>query len=592
MQRKIIAIYARVSTTKQEEEQTVKSQLEACYEYAKKHEYIVGEVYKDEGWSGDILARPSLDQLRQDVKDRKWQAVLIYDPDRLARRYSYQELVMDEFKEAGVEVLFVTMAAPKNNEDKILQGVRGLFAEYERAKITERFRLGKVRKAKEGHIITTHGRYGYTYVPKQGNKQGYYEINEEEAKVIKYIFELAAEGLSIKKIVKRLYEAGIKPRNSKRGIWNASTIGAHLRCKVYIGEAHWGRTYSVLPQKPQKTGEYKKLRKTSRKVRPEDEWYKIPVPPIISKKLFDKVQVQARKNLEMAKRNQKYLYLLKSKVKCVCGTTRAGGCWGKTRYYRCCNRVYNAPLPRTCFEGAINADLVEKMVWEKLASLLTSPRELIKHAMRWKNTKKQRDAGELAKEKEYKKEIAKLEQEEDRYLTAYGEGALTLEKLKQFSSAIRAKIKLLNEQISNITKESDNVDIVLPSKKEILQFNKTAPEELAKLTWEAKRAIIVNTVQAVIGTPTEVTLRACIPYYSDMVLCPDYKLGKDVMFPLSVPIKLENDDKLGKDVMFPLSVPIKLENDDKYSKDTVHSDAIPIEVNIPLPRVKHARNRK
>src|ERR1700730_9524001 len=102
---KLIAIYARVSTARQEEEETVKTQLSAIREFAKKNEYVIAQEYIDDGWSGDILARPALDQLRQDAKKRAWDAVLFYDPDRLARRYSFQELVTDELRELGLEPL-------------------------------------------------------------------------------------------------------------------------------------------------------------------------------------------------------------------------------------------------------------------------------------------------------------------------------------------------------------------------------------------------------------------------------------------------------------------------------------------------------
>ena len=157
---KLAAIYARVSTARQEEEQTIKTQLSAVKELVQKSDFKVVEEYIDEGWSGDILARPALDKLRQDAKTKLWGVIVVYDPDRIARRYSYQELVMDELREAGIEVVFVTISAPKNSEDKILYGVRGLFAEYERAKIGERFRLGKLRKVKEGHILVSEPLYG------------------------------------------------------------------------------------------------------------------------------------------------------------------------------------------------------------------------------------------------------------------------------------------------------------------------------------------------------------------------------------------------------------------------------------------------
>ena len=111
---KLIAIDARVSTSRQENEGTIETQLSVLREYAQKNSLIIVKEYLDDGWSGDILARPSLDELRQDAKSKLWEAVLFYDPDRLARRYSYQELVMDELREAGVEGMFITISTPKN----------------------------------------------------------------------------------------------------------------------------------------------------------------------------------------------------------------------------------------------------------------------------------------------------------------------------------------------------------------------------------------------------------------------------------------------------------------------------------------------
>ena len=196
---KLIAVYGRVSSTNQENEGTIETQLCAVRDYALQQGLIIVKEYTDEGWSGDSLERPSLDQLRMDAKKKIWQAVLIYDPDRLARRYSYQELVTDELREKGIDVLYVTTPAPRSGVEKILFGVQGLFAEYERAKIAERFRLGKVRKAKEGNIITSEAPFGYTYILKKGKKgdpdfqDGYYEINEREAQIVKQIFNLVGQ---------------------------------------------------------------------------------------------------------------------------------------------------------------------------------------------------------------------------------------------------------------------------------------------------------------------------------------------------------------------------------------------------------------
>jgi site-specific DNA recombinase len=255
----LIAIYARVSTARQEEEGTIETQLSVIREFALKNNYTIIKDYVENGWSGGMLARPALDQLRQDAKKRLWQAVLIYDPDRLARRYSFQELVMDELRELRIETLFVTVSPARNHEDRLLSGVRGIFAEYERVKISERFRLGKVRKAKEGHIISSEAPYGYTFIPKSEKKQGYYEINGYEAHVVKTIFSLVAdEGVSIRKLAGRLMEMGIPPRESSRGVWSTSTLSTLLRNKTYIGEGHFGASYAVLPERPLKNTTYRK----------------------------------------------------------------------------------------------------------------------------------------------------------------------------------------------------------------------------------------------------------------------------------------------------------------------------------------------
>jgi len=106
---KLIAIYARVSTSNQENEGTIETQLAAVKEFANKNNYTIVQEYLDNGWSGDSIVRPALDKLRMDAKKKIWEAVLMYDPDRLARRYSYQELVMDELREAGIEMIFVIL---------------------------------------------------------------------------------------------------------------------------------------------------------------------------------------------------------------------------------------------------------------------------------------------------------------------------------------------------------------------------------------------------------------------------------------------------------------------------------------------------
>jgi site-specific DNA recombinase len=501
---KRIATYSRVSTSAQEDQQTIQTQLLTLKEFAEKNGYAIIQEYTDEGWSGDTIVRPALDQLRVDAKKKIWEAVLIYDPDRLARRYSYQELVMDELKEAGIEIIFVTISTPKNSEDKILYGVRGLFAEYERAKIAERFRLGKLRKIKEGHLIVSEALYGYSYIRKQDKIHGYYEINTEEARVVKMIFTMVAdEKLTLRSVVKKLQALNIKPRKSKRGVWSTSTLTTLLRNKGYIGEAHWGSSTAIVPKNPTNKEKYRKNKKSSRKIRPESEWFIIPIPQLIDKELFFRAREQLEENFKLCQRNTKNEYLLSKKIYCPCGRRRTGEGpkQGKYLYYRCTDRVLCFPLPHTCKERGINARIADQMVWQKITELMTSRKLLLKQAERWRNTQSIKVTTSVDDIQAIEKEIAKLKYEEDRYNKAYGAELFTLEKLKEYTVPIRERISLLQAEVEKNKQQANQVNtIALPDKENINIFAERAANTLNNLNFATRRAIIVNVVEKIIGT--------------------------------------------------------------------------------------------
>lgn len=512
---KFIAIYARVSTARQEAEGTIETQISAIREFANKNDYTIVQEYKDDGWSGDALARPALDQLRMDAKKKIWDAVLFYDPDRLARRYSYQELVMDELRELGVESLFVTIPPSKNSEDRLLYGVRGVFAEYERVKIGERFRLGKVRKAKEGHIIASEAPYGYTFIPRTPEKQGYYEINEREAQIVRNIFSwVGNEKLTLRGIVRRLQGQSVSPRWSERGVWSTSTLSKMLRNKAYIGESHYGASYAVIPENPLKKGGYKKIKKTSRRSKPENEWIKIKTPEIIDSTLFARVQKQLKENFDLSMRGTKNEYLLARKIWCPCGCTRAGEGQlnGRYRSYRCTNRVKSFPLPPTCKEKGLNAIIADELVWGKITELMSSPKLLTKQAERWLDGQNNKTGTSAINIEETKKEIAKLRDQEDRFARAYGTGAISLDQLKEYTLPIKEKITLFESQIAKAQLEDNRAnETVLPKQNEIAAFAQKAADALRDLNFSAKQGIVRSVVNKVVGTKKELHVSGYIP---------------------------------------------------------------------------------
>src|SRR5262249_3350237 len=151
---KTIALYARVSSEQQAERSTIESQVSALRELALAdgHTILPGDVYTDEGFSGATLARPALERLRDQAPSGASATVEVHHPDRLARRYAYQVLLLEEFAAHGVAVVFLQRPSVNNPEDALLVQFQGIIAEYERTKIAERCRRGKLHMARRGSI--------------------------------------------------------------------------------------------------------------------------------------------------------------------------------------------------------------------------------------------------------------------------------------------------------------------------------------------------------------------------------------------------------------------------------------------------------
>jgi len=161
---KAAAIYARVSSDRQKENPTIASQVAALTEYAETHEYRVPAEWRfqDEGYSGATLLPPGLEALRDLAAAGHIEAVLIYSPDRLSRKYAYQVLLAEELSRCGVELVFLQAPSGATPEDQLLVQFQGMIAEYERAQIAERSRRGKRHRARQGSINVLSGApYGY-----------------------------------------------------------------------------------------------------------------------------------------------------------------------------------------------------------------------------------------------------------------------------------------------------------------------------------------------------------------------------------------------------------------------------------------------
>ena len=207
---KTAAIYARVSSDQQKEDKTIASQTATLVAYACSEGYTVPAewIFEDEGVSGATLVRPGLERVRDLVAEGQIQAVLVLSPDRLSRKYAYQVLLIEEWLRHGVQAVFVN--APKSNspEDQLLLQFQGMIAEYERAQILERSRRGKRHRANQGEVsVLSAAPYGYRYVHKTQDRAAYFEIIDDQAAVVRQVFEMYTAGAnSIGAVTRRLNE--------------------------------------------------------------------------------------------------------------------------------------------------------------------------------------------------------------------------------------------------------------------------------------------------------------------------------------------------------------------------------------------------
>src|SRR6266542_865875 len=208
---RVAAIYARVSSERQRQEQTIRSQTTALRELAAARGLRVPEelVFEDEGFSGASLQRPALERLRDRAFEGCFAVLLCHAPDRLARRYAYQVLLLEELARGGIEVVFAKEPERSGSpEDELLRQFQGMIAEYERAQIAERCRRGKLHRARAGAVsVLSNAPYGYRYVKKSEHADAIYEIDELETPIVREIFRrYTQEGESIVQIARWLSE--------------------------------------------------------------------------------------------------------------------------------------------------------------------------------------------------------------------------------------------------------------------------------------------------------------------------------------------------------------------------------------------------
>lgn len=370
----MIAIYVRVSTEEQLKGYSIEGQIDDCIALAGSSDVL---QYIDDGYTGEILNRPHLTKLLNDVDDGLISKVICYDPDRLSRKLLNQLLITERLEKNNVILEFVQSDYKNDAEGQLYFQVRGAFSEFDKAKIKHNTMTGRYRKAQQGYVVKDSGLYGYSY----DKDKKTYVINETEAKVVEMIFNYYTNPNTafrgVNGIAHHLTNIGIPTKKGAK-VWHRQVVR-----QILINESYTGKYYQ---NKYDTEGDYVRRQsgedfKTGR-IRPAENWILAEIPQIISDEQFNYAQSllnQARRRHAGFTRRS---YLLSGLVRCGrCGETMTGRkrkSHGQDYYVYECRKNYAGAKSNGCGR-MMSENKLNNHVWSSLVELLDNPEKIKDH---------------------------------------------------------------------------------------------------------------------------------------------------------------------------------------------------------------------
>jgi site-specific DNA recombinase len=433
------ALYARVSTDRQAQQVTVASQVAALQKRIGDDGLTLDAESRfiDNGFSGTTLVRPALERLRDVAYAGSIDRLYVHSPDRLARKYAYQVLLLEEFSQHGVEVIFLNQQGPTSPEQEMLVQMQGMFAEYERAKILERTRRGRRYAARRGAVSVLAGApFGYRYVTKQaGNGLASYQIVADEARIVQDIFHwVGVEGLSLSAVARRLRQQGVATsRGNSR--WDRTTLRKMLANPAYQGQAAWGKGRwqpRRLGNRQRWCGRTEIPREQGVYATEPHEQETIAVPALVSEELFAAVAQQLTHNRQRQRIHQKGArHLLQGLL--ICQVCQHAYCGRRLKrptpyvYYRCLGTdTYRWGGAKICDNRGLNGPILEKAIWNDLCALLQNPQRLRQEFER----RLERPADAVLDLDQREKTLSQLKRRIARLIDAYEHGFVDKEEFE------------------------------------------------------------------------------------------------------------------------------------------------------------------
>jgi site-specific DNA recombinase len=515
-----IALYVRVSTSRQQQTQTIEQQLDRLQAHvAAQPDWHLAEehIYRDDGYSGAKLNRPGLDRLRERAAMAAFERVLITAPDRLARNYVHQMLLIDELIQRGCQVEFLDRPMSDDPHDQLLLQIRGAVAEYERNLIADRMRRGRQAKLRSGQLLPwTRAPYGYLLDPERPRDPARLRLDPVKVAVVEQIFAWYTdlqEPATLYMVAKRLSEQQI-PTPTGGCRWNVTTIRGILRDPAYAGTAYSGRTQPA-PARRRKSALQPVGAGESTQPAPEAEWIAIAVPAMVSQETFALAQERLDRNKQTARRNNTaHDYLLRGIVSCgACHLS----CMGRSlqpgyAYYVCRGRsdALRVAKEERCTARYAPAVALDELVWQDLCRVLMEP-VLITHELERAQLGEWLPQALQARRRTLQEALAQLDRQQARLLEVYLAEIIGRDEFERKRQEVEQTQSGLRQQLRHVEAQAQKQVDVMAAAQGIEAFCRRIQPTLEQLTFAQRRQLVELLIDRVIVSDGKVEIRYVLP---------------------------------------------------------------------------------
>jgi site-specific DNA recombinase len=513
------AIYARVSTERQTLAHTIEQQVErlTAHVHAQGETLRAEDIFRDDGYSGATLNRPGLDRLRDRVKEAALDRVVFASPDRLARNYVHQMVLLEEFEQAGCQVEFLDQPLGQDPQDHLLVQIRGAVAEYERTLIADRMRRGRQMKLQAGLLLPwTVPPYGYRLHPDRPRDPAGVQIEPTEGAIVQELFvRYLEDGGTLLGLAKDLLQRGMKsPRGNPR--WSTASLHGLLSNPAYTGKLYVGRTHAR-PARIRRSATHPLGKPAhSQDATPPETWTLVTnIPALVSHDVFDRVQAKLALNKQRASRNNKaHRYLLRALVSCgVCQSA----CIARTTkhghsYYmcRCAVQPIYSQHDQRCKARYSPAQQLDALVWQDLCALLAHPESIAyalerAHGGHWLPQELQ------ARKDALRKGQGSLTHQLERLTEAYLQGVIPLSEYQRRRQDLAQKQHGLEIQEKQLEVQGDRHNELAGMVESMTAFCQRVRTGLAHTTFEQQRTLVELLIDRVLVANGDVEIRYVIP---------------------------------------------------------------------------------